>query len=71
MVRYFQANGIDKSHLKAVGYADTRPIASNQNPDGRARNRRVELVIEKPEAVPADAPDRAAPANPSVAEPGR
>ncbi|MDR4126169.1 OmpA family protein [Yanghanlia caeni] len=47
VVRYLQANGIDRTRLKAVGYADTRPIADNHTPDGRARNRRVELVIEK------------------------
>lgn len=47
VVRYLQASGIDKAHLKAVGYADTRPLASNKDADGRARNRRVELVIEK------------------------
>ncbi|MHA3902573.1 OmpA family protein [Castellaniella sp. WN] len=48
VVRYLQANGIAKGHLKAVGYADARPIADNRSPDGRARNRRVELVVEKP-----------------------
>lgn len=47
VVRYLQANGIDKSRLKAIGYADTRPIEDNHTPDGRARNRRVELIIEK------------------------
>ncbi len=48
VVRYLQANGIAKEHLKAVGYADSRPIADNRSPDGRSRNRRVELVVEKP-----------------------
>jgi chemotaxis protein MotB len=47
VVRYLQANGIPKSHLKAVGYADSRPIADNRTPEGRARNRRVELVVSK------------------------
>lgn len=47
VVRYLQANGIRGDRLKAIGYADTRPIADNNTPDGRARNRRVELVIEK------------------------
>lgn len=47
VVRYLQSNGIDRSRLKAVGYADTRPIADNHTPDGRAGNRRVELLIEK------------------------
>lgn len=46
VVRYLQANGIAKNRLKAIGYADTRPIGDNHTPDGRARNRRVELVIE-------------------------
>ncbi|MER1940904.1 OmpA family protein [Castellaniella sp. FW104-16D08] len=50
VVRYLLANGVDKAHLKAVGYADTRPIASNKDTEGRAKNRRVELVIEKPAA---------------------
>ena len=47
VVRYLQANGIDKTRLKAVGYADGRPIGDNHTPEGRGRNRRVELVIEK------------------------
>jgi len=47
VVRYLQANGIDRSRLKAVGYADTRPIADNHSPSGRASNRRVELLLEK------------------------
>ncbi|GAA0772969.1 hypothetical protein GCM10009108_02480 [Castellaniella ginsengisoli] len=48
VVRYLQANGIAKEHLKAVGYADSRPIAGNGTAEGRARNRRVELMVEKP-----------------------
>src|SRR5690606_15723387 len=48
VVRYLQANGIAKEHLKAVGYADSRPIAGNGTAEGRARNRRVELLVEKP-----------------------
>ncbi|NLC36912.1 MAG: OmpA family protein [Alcaligenaceae bacterium] len=47
VVRYLQANGIHRSRLKAVGYADTRPIADNNTPVGRAANRRVELMLEK------------------------
>lgn len=47
VVRYLQANGIPKSRLKAVGFADSRPIADNGTPEGRARNRRVELVVSK------------------------
>lgn len=45
VVRYFIAKGINPERLKASGYADTRPIASNATPEGRAQNRRVEIVI--------------------------
>lgn len=48
VVRYFEANGIDRQRLRAVGFADTRPLADNRNADGRAQNRRVELVLEQP-----------------------
>ena len=34
--------------LSATGYGETRPIASNETADGRARNRRIDIVI-KPE----------------------
>lgn len=45
IVRYFIAKGINPERLKASGYADTEPIASNATPEGRAQNRRVEIVI--------------------------
>ncbi len=38
--------GIAQNRLHATGYADTRPIASNATPEGRARNRRVEFIVE-------------------------
>jgi len=31
--------------IKATGYGDTRPIANNKTADGRARNRRIDLII--------------------------
>ena len=38
-------HGIDPNRLIARGYGETRPIASNRNREGRARNRRVEFVV--------------------------
>jgi len=35
--------GIDVARLKAHGYGDTKPVASNATEDGRSKNRRVEL----------------------------
>jgi chemotaxis protein MotB len=37
--------GIKKEKLSAVSYGDTRPIADSTSDDGRAMNRRVEIVI--------------------------
>jgi outer membrane protein OmpA-like peptidoglycan-associated protein len=36
--------GIDKNHLTPVGVLFACPVASNKSEDGRAKNRRVELV---------------------------
>lgn len=36
--------GIAAGRLTAAGFGDTRPVASNSTEDGRAQNRRVELV---------------------------
>jgi outer membrane protein OmpA-like peptidoglycan-associated protein len=39
------ASGIPATQFAIQGYGDTRPIASNDTPDGRARNRRVEITL--------------------------
>ena len=36
--------GVAAGRLAAQGYGDTRPVADNRTEDGRAKNRRVELV---------------------------
>lgn len=37
--------GVDADRLDTAGYGAARPVASNDNPDGRRMNRRVELQI--------------------------
>jgi chemotaxis protein MotB len=37
--------GIPADRLSMAGYADTRPVASNDTEEGRARNRRVDIVV--------------------------
>ncbi len=44
IVRFFIRHGVDPKRLVAAGYAHYRPIADNSTPEGRARNRRVEIV---------------------------
>lgn len=39
------ASGIPATQFAIQGYGDTRPIANNDTPDGRARNRRVEITL--------------------------
>jgi len=36
---------INPSDISASGFADTQPIASNDNPEGREKNRRIEIVL--------------------------
>jgi len=45
VVRLFAEAGINQERLTAIGYAATRPVADNGTPDGRLRNRRVEIQI--------------------------
>ena len=46
VVAYFRSQGIDSGMLSAKGFGETRPIAPNDTPEARARNRRIEIVIE-------------------------
>ena len=43
---YLRSRQVSANRLYVVGYGETRPLASNNTPEGRAQNRRVELLIE-------------------------
>ncbi|PRY61390.1 chemotaxis protein MotB [Vreelandella songnenensis] len=45
IVEALEAAGVDPERLRAVGLAATQPLEDNATPEGRARNRRVEVVI--------------------------
>ncbi|HEB85054.1 MAG TPA: flagellar motor protein MotB [Bacteroidetes bacterium] len=48
VTKYFVfRGGLDPKKLSAVGYGEYRPRATNATPNGRARNRRVEIYIEQ------------------------
>lgn len=48
VVRHLERQGFDVSRMRAIGYADTQPIATNATAAGRAANRRVELLLRQP-----------------------
>ncbi|MEW5738062.1 MAG: OmpA family protein [Myxococcota bacterium] len=49
VVRALLERGVEASRLKAVGFGETKPLESNKKPAGRAKNRRVEFMIEEQE----------------------
>lgn len=60
VVRYFiEAHKFDRQMIYAAGFADTKPVASNDTPENRALNRRVDIKIlyDTPsDEAPADEP---------------
>jgi chemotaxis protein MotB len=67
VVRLLIDNGVDATRLTAVGHGENRPVDSNDREEGRARNRRVTIMILStppeplpeplPEVLPEDVPD--------------
>lgn len=43
---YLQQLGVPALRMSAVGYGETQPIANNDTEQGRARNRRIDVIIE-------------------------
>lgn len=50
VVAYFRSQGVNPNILSAKGFGDTHPVAANDTPDSRAKNRRIEIVLEGPGA---------------------
>ena len=47
---FLVSQGINPSIVSAKGFGDTRPVASNDTPQGRAANRRIEITVQGPGA---------------------
>lgn len=45
VVRYLISKGIPKETIRAVGRGESQPVASNSSASGKAKNRRVEIVV--------------------------
>lgn len=45
VARFMIDQGLNAERISAAGYAETQPVASNSTPEGRAQNRRIEIVL--------------------------
>ncbi|HEX6851392.1 MAG TPA: OmpA family protein [Candidatus Polarisedimenticolaceae bacterium] len=45
VMEFLEAQGVEKARMSAKGVAAAQPVAPNDTPDGRAKNRRVEIVV--------------------------
>jgi len=48
VVRWLTEHGVDASRLTANGYGETRPAYPNDSAANRAKNRRIQITVEKP-----------------------
>lgn len=68
VVRVLVAQGASAKHLAIAGYGATAPADANETPEGRAHNRRIEIVLV-PGAAATPAPEAAGSGDASVAPP--
>jgi len=45
VLRYMTKQGVEADRIRAVGAGQSRPVASNATSSGKAKNRRVEIVV--------------------------
>jgi chemotaxis protein MotB len=45
VARYLQDEGIGPGQLSAAAYGEWKPVAENDTPEGRAKNRRIEIIL--------------------------
>jgi chemotaxis protein MotB len=52
VVRFLQSKSVPPVMLGAAGFSEYRPVDSNQTPEGRSQNRRIEIVLTAADYVP-------------------
>ncbi|MDI9526701.1 MAG: OmpA family protein [Pseudomonadota bacterium] len=45
VVKILVADGVSPENISAAGYGEYRPVADNDTPEGRAQNRRMEIIL--------------------------
>jgi chemotaxis protein MotB len=61
VVRLLEDRGVGSGRLTVISFGEFAPVASNDSPEGRARNRRIEIRLR-----PVEAPELATPADPAL-----
>jgi chemotaxis protein MotB len=76
VTRLFVDDGVDPKNLSAAGYGEFDPVAPNDSPESKAKNRRIEITLVpnldefvRPTGAPQTPPTPAALKTPQVAEP--
>ena len=57
VANFLAANGVSEERFVIKGYGESQPVASNETPEGRQQNRRVEVAIYANEELKEDAKD--------------
>lgn len=64
VVKWLMDKGVKPDRMVSKGYGDTKPVASNKTKEGRAKNRRIEIAVREPAAMPASLIAPSVPAKP-------
>jgi outer membrane protein OmpA-like peptidoglycan-associated protein len=51
VLNWLKAHGVEGSRLESKGFGESKPIADNDTPEGKEKNRRVEFLIVEQEGV--------------------
>ena len=47
---YFEKNGLSASMIKTEGFGDSKPLSTNKTKEGRAENRRIDIIVTPSDA---------------------
>jgi chemotaxis protein MotB len=47
VVRLLEEEGVTSEQLLMISFGENKPVGSNDTPEGRARNRRIEIMLRQ------------------------
>ena len=66
---YLERRGVAPERIRAIGKGESNPVASNDTAEGRANNRRVEIVVDRASSTASSAPETAGQNAPASTQP--